>query len=518
MWKDDEPEPFVGKIIKIWEDKTKKVKILWFFKPSEIFNCLDDAQTSENELILGSGEGPGLSNINPLEVIAGKCNVICISKDDRNPQPTNEELQGADYVFYRIFDVKQLTISENIPDTIAAIDIKCIFNRREGQQPSVSTTPGTENLVSNDVCGSQTENGDRFNYHNPSEGKSNAVQKSDAVMNSHLQDKDDDNELYGRPFKKPKLDSSVNLPREKTENDLNVRSDGTISPKSAGDEKANVTLDVSNDIVSKALKVETHVVAGEIKGKSKLARESNATDVVLPKERKLDEEVRTLANGEIPTDSNQMLNKQEKLSSLIMEVTRSPGADKKGWFRQLPWEERMENAHQQGALVLLENLDPSYTSDDVRDIIHHGFKESCTAKIVYHTTNCSPLSGQAFVIFKTKEAAEKVVTKLEHECLMLSNGRPLIASFRNPCFPGKETLIGYFGIDKLKVQSTREKKEAVPTSHCSQPNSIEYEFAMDWCLLQERSKWRLKNLHKQQAAEVKEITAELKTKLTYKIF
>lgn len=31
-----------------------------------------------------------------------------------------------------------------------------------------------------------------------------------------------------------------------------------------------------------------------------------------------------------------------------------------------------------------------------------------------------------------------------------------------------------------------EQKEAVSTSHCSQSNTIEYEMAIDWCLLQER--------------------------------
>uniref|UniRef100_A0A7N0UU16 RRM domain-containing protein n=1 Tax=Kalanchoe fedtschenkoi TaxID=63787 RepID=A0A7N0UU16_KALFE len=472
MWKDDEPEPFVGKIIKIWEDKTKK------------------------------------------EAIAGKCNVICISKDDRNPQPTEDELQRADYVFYRIFDVKQLTVSETIPDTILGIDIKYIYNQREGQQPTVTTTFGTKNLVSNDICTGRTENGNRINSPKPSEDKSNTVQKVDAVINSHLQDKDDDDKVNSRPFKKPKLESCMSLPKEKDKYGPNVCSDGPSSPKSIGHKKADVILNISNGIVSKAPKVGTHVFADEMKGKSKLARELNGMDVVLPKERQLNEEIRTLANGKMPKDSDQTLSKQKKPSSQVMDLTRRREADKNRWFKQLPWEEKMENALRQGALVLLENLDPSYTSSDVEDIIWLALKETSTAKIVYRATDCSPLSGQAFAVFKTKEIAEKVVTKLEQECLMLSDGRPLIASFGNPCFPGKETLVGHFGIDKLKVQNTREKKEAVSTSHCSQPNSIEYEFAIEWSLLQERSKWQLRNLHKQQAADVKKIMAELKTKST----
>ena len=38
------------------------------------------------------------------------------------------------------------------------------------------------------------------------------------------------------------------------------------------------------------------------------------------------------------------------------------------------------------------------------------------------------------------------------------------------------------------------QKEAVSTSHCSQPNTLEYEMAMDWCLLQERSDLALRKL------------------------
>lgn len=40
---------------------------------------------------------------------------------------------------------------------------------------------------------------------------------------------------------------------------------------------------------------------------------------------------------------------------------------------------------------------------------------------------------------------------------MLFAVRPLIASFGNPYIPGKETLIGHFGINKLAAQSAREK-------------------------------------------------------------
>lgn len=70
----DSDELFVAKIIKIWENSNKRakaprqVKLLWFFKPSEIPpDVLEGVpDVLANELFLASGEGPGVANISPL--------------------------------------------------------------------------------------------------------------------------------------------------------------------------------------------------------------------------------------------------------------------------------------------------------------------------------------------------------------------------------------------------------------------------------------------------------------------
>ncbi|XP_031261094.1 protein ANTI-SILENCING 1-like [Pistacia vera] len=173
----------------------------------------------------------------------------------------------------------------------------------------------------------------------------------------------------------------------------------------------------------------------------------------------------------------------------------------------------MRRAHDQGTLVLLENLDPSYTSTEVEDIIWHAFKENCSAKMVPQLFFSSPHSGQAYVIFKTREAAEMVVTKLDKGCLLLSNGRPLLGCFRTPCFTGKQsTFFGHLVIDKLKLQMQREMREAVSTSHCSQPNTLEYDMAMEWSLQQERSDYAWRKLHEQQGRELRKLKAKFKPK------
>ncbi|CAA0838527.1 bromo-adjacent homology (BAH) domain-containing protein [Striga hermonthica] len=65
------------------------------------------------------------------EAIAGKCNVVCISKDSRNPQPSAEELEAADYVFYRVFDVKSCTVSDHMDDKVGGLEVKYVFNKGE---------------------------------------------------------------------------------------------------------------------------------------------------------------------------------------------------------------------------------------------------------------------------------------------------------------------------------------------------------------------------------------------------
>jgi len=56
------------------------------------------------------------------EAIGGKCNVVCISKDERNRRPSDEEVKMADYIFYRTFDVGSFAISDKLCEKIASIE------------------------------------------------------------------------------------------------------------------------------------------------------------------------------------------------------------------------------------------------------------------------------------------------------------------------------------------------------------------------------------------------------------
>lgn len=55
------------------------------------------------------------------DTILGKCSVVCLSDDRRNPIPGRRELRDARYVFSRTFDTKLKIISADFADAIAGI-------------------------------------------------------------------------------------------------------------------------------------------------------------------------------------------------------------------------------------------------------------------------------------------------------------------------------------------------------------------------------------------------------------
>ncbi|GKB85391.1 hypothetical protein Tco_0957663 [Tanacetum coccineum] len=168
--------------------------------------------------------------------------------------------------------------------------------------------------------------------------------------------------------------------------------------------------------------------------------------------------------------------------------------------------------------ILLHNVDPDYTSSEIEDIVWHTFNEKCAAKIVQRTALSSPHYGQAIILLNKKEAAQKILVKLDKECLMLSNGRPLVATSCPPISTKKNSrFFGHLTLDKIKLQNQRDvedAEDAVSTSHFSQPNTIVYDMAMDWVLLQSRSKKWWDKMHKVQGLDLKNLESDRKTTLT----
>ncbi|XP_071697221.1 protein ANTI-SILENCING 1 [Rutidosis leptorrhynchoides] len=666
MYKEGLQEPYIGKLTKIWEhldNKTKKVKVHWFFRPEEITKWIGETKFLENEVLFASGDGRGLTNLNSLEAIAGPCNVVCISKDSRNPQPSDKELKAADFIFYRTFDVQSCTILDKLDEEIGGLEIKYVFNREKGESvsPGPESTSGRKEENPNNTITSEPLLLALKNVPDPIKDAEKGETQDKNIPNTLVKNKtpNGSDNLQDPPFKKRKpddakppkektvelevargsekkmtdtpseklaVDNSVNLPddgKSKDENKLpvndnNVKSleksgihletgktgksdkvenkerkrspttgsdklhDRPLKKNTVGDKKpANgnqVELEgkklavvskskheeklpgnvnnlkgsgtmggkpnhkngkISSNLEGKSLEKsrDGHLFKNSdstkpgssnkggngkdiaanselLKGKSKsgLVEDSVVNNNKELKEDQPGESKRKLALTKSFKGSASTTDRDNKTSYQEFECGPKPNSEKDGWFRRPPWEELLKNAHDQGAAILLYNVDPDYTSADVEGIIWHAFTENCDAKILQSTALSSPHYAQALVLFKTNEAAKKVLNKLDEECLMLkSNGRPLVGTRCPPLSTkGNSNFFGHLDVYKAKNQynNREDEAEAVSTSHPSQPNNIEYDMAMEWCLLQKRSSTFWEKFHKQQKRELeKQMTA-----------
>ncbi|KAE8675827.1 Bromo-adjacent domain-containing protein, putative isoform 2 [Hibiscus syriacus] len=559
LYKEGEPLlPYIGKLIKIWEtaDKSKKVKVLWFFRPDDVSNYLVDGLAHPNEIILGSGDGKGLVNVNPLEAISGKCNVVCISKDGRNPQPSDRDIQMADFVFYRTFDVGLCAIFDRIDEKIAGTEVKFIFNQpgslkassvhnfsvddknasenaiETNGRVSLSKPNSSENQIPEDdrqveqkpvvaedlTPNDRQENG--FNYKTTSSFKveeNSDVKVSSVKPNISLREKPVSGVVTDPVGLAKRDDRQENTYGNKTGFRGNIKENANSSVEKMGnsnlikvDEKLKSIKDTSelDERPYKKAKLDGSVKVSNDKESSRHPTDPHRTAKNSSNKLKIDDKLTKPTNCKTPS---MPLNDGKRTGDKAVEVTRMPDSDRSNWFGEIPWEERMQDAHEQGKLVLFQNLDPAYTSADVEDIVWTAFKKTCRAKVVQRTAYSSSHSGQAFAIFDTREVANDVIKKLNKGCLLLPNQRPLVARIPNPCFSRKQLIFaGHLIVDKLK--SLREMKEAVSTSHCSQPNTLEYDMAMEWCLLAETSDLFWKNLYEQQWKEIKRVKANFKSK------
>lgn len=605
LHKEGEPDPYIGKILKIWDDrkdKKKKMKVLWFFRPIEIRNWVEvDTSSANKEIFLAAGEGKGVFNINVLEVIVGKCKVLCTSKDARNLQPTEEDLDDADHFFYRSFDVGNYTVSENFGD----MEAEFIFNKQawvNKSSPSLNKhLNGANKLMAdkfiangspfleerekegkviskNELNKSDVENKEMLSGLPVKEGGVPETPKEDGVLESPKEDgmetsKGDDvpeapqleMKKHETPMGEVKKDETEELEKEevtKTEMPSKVAVEEDGEKESAGLElgtggkrisevpsKKHSKEDSTKEFVrseggtgerkvvkrdpsreeKKPIKRARYTVDSDEeedgvtgfqregledvpKRKSDAKKDVSGTEKKLVKKAKVEDSASKAFEG-LTQKTPQLtdLNKQKKHGREIFEITKKPEVESNRWFKGLPWDERLRKGYEQKAVIRLQNFDPSYTSSEIEDIMWHIFGERCTAKVIPRTAFSNPKCGEAFVIFRTKEAADMAVKKLEEAFLMLSDKRPLVAmKAAAPVASGKPKFAGHISIEKHKLQlhrshQTEDIRKAVSTSHCSQPNTIEYEMAMEWRLLQEKSECWWKELYKQEDLEINKV-------------
>ncbi|KAG9455794.1 hypothetical protein H6P81_000302 [Aristolochia fimbriata] len=545
LYKEGDPEPYIGKLVKIFGKKDeKKIKVVWFFRPIEILNWLGDIVPLQNEIFLAFGEGVGVYNLNPLEVLVGKCNVICTSKDMRNPQPSSEDLRMADFIFYRTFDVGTMSISEGIGNSIAGVEVRYFFNSVSDIMPvSLNKSPrenGKERVVgcsrSTDAGIQQVLNSDKAAETTPelkervvgcgkfSDAGIQQVSKSDKAAETTLELKERvvrlgkfsdagiQQVLNSDKVAETTPELKVDHKSITNKNNSNSRYEEFEKHRSGKDPGTQDSRPLKkmrfSETLSKTMKSQDGVDTNRGHGSVSGAVFRTSTDgaklrpsISFNKEKALLKEKRARPSDGLVLGKGAQVD--AKSASKPTEVTRRPDVDRSKWFKALPWEDRMQTAEHHGTLLFLQNLDPSYTSTDIEDLIWHALEASCTAKVARRTKFSSPHSGHAFVIFKSRDAAANALKRLTEACLLLPNGRPLVCTrvaARNPDM--KPKFFGHLTIDSARRQQREETRNAVSTSHCAQPNTIEYEMAMEWKLLQAKSEVWWKELYREQGDEL----------------
>ncbi|CAF1716216.1 protein ANTI-SILENCING 1 isoform X1 [Brassica napus] len=688
---------FVGKIIKMWEytdqrQDPRRVELLWFFKPSELSVYLEGVgDVLANELFLASGSGVGLTNENLLEAISGKCRVLCISKDVRNPQPSEEELKSADFLFHRTYDVGTSKILDKIDDEIAGVDVKFIFNRTSSERKAsalqkVATDiqgtvdslkpnhPSTSGSVmqnarnASDLSGhkqlarkqstlaeersnkdsgrldgeldSFSASGSRRNDCHVRKDQDDEVRKQLAKQKPRLADErcskdshclDDmlqkkrrldgspqkirrndgrkdtepirrdatvgksrlaeeirSNDFYGldvMPLKKPRLDGSVAVSdgrrRESQNISHDVKKDVQGMRKDVMVEKSRLAGErCSKDYYMPQKKLEVNGSAVVSDGRSKMSQKlshdgrkdprDNVTrgevyskkpsftdknqDLRIPRcsEGKETRHVRFAEGTETrhvrfsegqetrhvrssegketrPATEKGLIKKSSpdcKISKhseeksltnadyrrhyRVSEVTQKPNVEGINWFRKLSWEEDLRDAEGKGTLVVLRNLDPSYTSSEVENIIYSALNVQCTARMIERTSATIPHIGEALVIFETMDAAKRVIRRLHEGCLLLPNGRVLVATSAKVNPPAMPSLPfpGHINIQR------RGKRSTAVTSHCCQGNNIEFEMGMEWWLHLSTYKQIWRWIYERQIEEKKKLQLGVQPKHT----
>ncbi|PIA65432.1 hypothetical protein AQUCO_00100729v1 [Aquilegia coerulea] len=317
-------EPHIGKLVKIWRDASKnanRVKILWFFRPWEIQKYLN-SDVLKNEIFLASGEGEGVDNVNDLDVLVGKCIVVCVSKDERNPQPSAEELKRAHYIFRRTFDVGKFRISDKIGDSVAGTKIVDIFNKK--RSPQFANAP---KLPSNLI-------------------KSSSLSRSNSVKTVGKEGKYENASCIAVP---------VGKGREQTLFKNTTGSKGFNADNNRF--QPNSKRDCNNLLASSINAARKYASLHEDLSKTEVIDVGKPTKANVPQF-----ESKSNAYGVQKSGSCSSNVKTEPYGSDL----RSSEYKRKTREEHYPLEDRLRTAWRNETLVLFENLDPSYTSKDIK--------------------------------------------------------------------------------------------------------------------------------------------------------
>ncbi|GAU11054.1 hypothetical protein TSUD_113470 [Trifolium subterraneum] len=449
------------------------------------------------------------------------------AEDKRNPKPSETELKRADFVFKCTFNVDRLAIDDKFPDKVDGIEVEKFFNKKVDKKTSNNLHLETNNTSKSLKIKIKKRASENVKDKDEVRDEVKAETAPSNVLRCKVKDEVRISENFSP---KINLRTSENFKDEvKTKtapSDIlrykdEVGISENVSPKinmrtseNFKDEVKTKTAPsdilhykvIEKDEVRMSENVSPKIRTSEnfkdeakyeVKTKTapsdilhcKVKDNARTCENISPKRlldshsfkrRKIIEENSIVGQNNITQKKEDFDEKEElrqdksvKPNRRVIEVTERPNS---------PWKERLQKAQESDTLVLLSNLDPSYTSYEVEDLVWHTLKEKVEARMIESSPTSNTYYGRALIIFRTKDAAENAISELNRRCLILEGGRVVIARKGTVTDPAKQnTLTGHLSINRAaRHKQSREMRDAVSTSHCSQPNTIEYAMAMEW--------------------------------------
>ncbi|GBG82559.1 hypothetical protein CBR_g34935 [Chara braunii] len=187
--------------------------------------------------------------------------------------------------------------------------------------------------------------------------------------------------------------------------------------------------------------------------------------------------------------------------------------------RALPWAKELPIAAAQGRVLELSNIDPEMTTSDLQKLLDGCFENLRDVKIESVRVPLDVVPElTAYAIFSDAASAAQALREIEDSSLVIeksnepSSWRPLTGRFGiPPNRKAKDMKMRYPGhLRKTDLESAKrgllpDKKDVLSTSHCSQPNTIEYEMGLQWKLLAEQHKLQKEILLQRHMEEIKRL-------------
>eukprot|EP00250_Pteridium_aquilinum_P006570 c16460_g1_i1 orf=127-2133(+) len=609
-------EPHIGKIAKLWEERasgTRKVLIRWFLKHKEV---KPHAHDNPRELFLAFGQGKGVANENDLDVIVGKCKVVCTSKDPQIKQPSANVIENSDFFFSHVYDV-DLEHTCPVERVVDKLGFNASYNKEEWATALIKIERKADKLQTNqeskdekqEFVGSAMPEARKrprdvelvFNSQKKNLGKQSDLKKGHLSFDGDSKKKKIKVSEYKASVSKENLEKagadSVSNMKEMQSKDQCLKNEATAmgglnsgdvllskrqitdveklsggaglsSGKAEMEEKnsseSSIPVKVSSikeclPFVNSTMDIpEQHAVAEPLKNKNISRQVDDKVDLdekaqskasTVPKNKQMLENMDVerhaeddlgFLEGEL--DSRQFTKTNEVSrpdnfpkaeAERRQQASREAGisgrekADSRKSNSKPMLESSKRDSTKEGGSNITKKMKtakgveaekrPMSTVEMVKaiekrkifkelDMLKSIFQGLSDARVLPQETICP--SGQALAIFETKLLADCALEAMEMKCLVVTdNKRPVIAS-RVKESSSQFRFPGHLALEKLKLGRNllnEDYKRAVSTSHCSQPNTIEFEMAMEWRQLQEITQNCRVELFKRQRKEFYEL-------------